>query len=57
MHQTVATVSKILLLAQPPQTHYQAAMLVDDALAIAMYTLHSTVITTLQAMSRGLVSP
>ncbi|KAL7465465.1 hypothetical protein ACHAXS_005793 [Conticribra weissflogii] len=54
MHQTVATVLKTLLLAQPPQTHHQAALLVDDALATAMHTLHSTVSTTLQAMG-GLV--
>ncbi len=45
---------KTVLLAQPPQTHCQAALLVDDDLATAMHALHSTVSTTLQAMPGGL---
>ncbi len=49
MHQTVASVLKTLLLAQPPQTRCAAALLVDDALATAMHALRSTVSTTLQA--------
>ncbi len=54
MHWTVATVLKTLLLAQPPQTHHQAALLVDDALAIVMHALQSMVSTTLQATPGGL---
>ncbi len=54
MHQTVATVLKILLLAQPPQAHCQAGLLVDDALATAMHALQSTVSTMLQATPGGL---
>ncbi len=54
MHQTVGTVLKTLLLAQPPQSCCQAALLADDALATALHTLHSTVLTMLQAMPRGL---
>ncbi len=42
MHQTVATVLKTLLLAQPPQTHCHAALLVDDALAKSMHALQSS---------------
>ncbi len=49
MHQTVATVLKTLLLAQPPQTCHQAALLVDDALATAIHALQSTISITLQA--------
>ncbi|KAL7452807.1 hypothetical protein ACHAXS_000286 [Conticribra weissflogii] len=54
MHWTVATVLRTLLLAQPPQTHCQAALLVDDALATAMHTMQSTVSTRLQATPGGL---
>ncbi len=54
MHQTVATVLKTLLLAQPPQTGCQAALLVDDALVTAIHALWSTVSTTLQATPGGL---
>ncbi|KAL7460043.1 hypothetical protein ACHAXS_000511, partial [Conticribra weissflogii] len=54
MHQTVATVLKTLLLAQPPQTRRQAALLVDDALATAMHALQSKISTTLQATPGGL---
>ncbi len=54
MHKTVATVLKILLLVQPPQTHCQAALLVNDALATAMHPLRSTVSTMLQATPGGL---
>ncbi len=54
MHQTVATVLKTLLLAQPPQSRREAALLVDDALATAMHALRSTVSTTLQATPGGL---
>ncbi len=54
MHQTVATVLKTLLLAQPLQTCHQAALLVDDALATAMHVLWSTASTTLQATPGGL---
>ncbi|KAL7449979.1 hypothetical protein ACHAXS_000220, partial [Conticribra weissflogii] len=55
MHQTVATVLKTLLLANPPQTCCQAALLVDDALTTVMHALQSTVSTTLQVMPGGLV--
>ena len=54
MHQTVATVLKTLLLAQPPQSHCKAMLLVDDALATAMHALQSTVSTILQATPGGL---
>ena len=54
MHQTVATVLKTLLLAQPPQSRREAALLVDDALATAMHALRSTVSTTLKATPGGL---
>ncbi len=54
MHQTVATVFKTLLLAQPPQSCCQAALLVNDALATARHALRSTVSTTLQATPGGL---
>ncbi len=50
MHQAVATVLKILLLAQTPQLHCQDALLVDDVLATAMHTWQSMVSTMLQAM-------
>ncbi len=53
MHQIVATVLKTLLLAQPPQSCYQATLLVDNFLATAMYALQSMVSTTLQAMPGG----
>ncbi len=53
MHQMVAIVLKTLLLANPPQSCCQAALLVD-ALATAMHALHSTVSTMLQAMPGGL---
>ncbi len=53
MHQTVATVLKTYLLAQP-QTCCQAALLVDVALATAMNVLCSMVSTMLQAMPGGL---
>ncbi len=46
MNQTVSTVLKTLLIANPPQPHHQAALLVDDALAIDMHALQSTVSTT-----------
>ncbi len=49
MYQTVATVLKTLLLAQPPQSRREAALLVDDALATAMHALRATVSTALQA--------
>jgi len=49
MHHTDATVLKTLFLAQPPQSCHQAALLVDDALALAMHTLYSTVSTLSQA--------
>ncbi|KAL7463850.1 hypothetical protein ACHAXS_004201 [Conticribra weissflogii] len=54
MHQTVATMLKTLLLAPPPQTHCQAKLLVDDALATTMHALQSTIFTTLQATPGGL---
>ncbi len=54
MHQTVATVLKTLLLAQPPQTCCHTALLVDDDPATAMHALWSTVSTMLQAMPGGL---
>ncbi|KAL7454407.1 hypothetical protein ACHAXS_000328 [Conticribra weissflogii] len=54
MYQTVAIVLKTLFLAQPPQTCHQAKLLVDDALVTFMYTLCSTVSTTLQAKPGGL---
>ena len=54
MHQTVATVLKTLVLAQPPQSRREALLLVDDALAAAMHALRSTVSTTLQATPGGL---
>ncbi len=40
MHETVVTVLKMLLLAQPPQTHHQASLLMDDALVTAIHALH-----------------
>ncbi|KAL7461162.1 hypothetical protein ACHAXS_001590 [Conticribra weissflogii] len=52
MHQTVATVLKTLLLVQPPQSHSQATLLVDNALAPAFHALQSMVSTMLQAMPR-----
>ncbi len=54
MHQTVATVLKTLLLAQPPQTCCHTALLVDDDPATAMHALWSTVSTMLQATPGGL---
>ncbi|KAL7460146.1 hypothetical protein ACHAXS_000610, partial [Conticribra weissflogii] len=54
MHETVATMLKMLLLAQPPQTHHQASLLMDDALVTAMHALRSTVSTMLQATPGGL---
>ncbi len=54
MHQTVATVLKTLLVAKPPKSSHQAALLVDDALATAMHVLQSMVSTTLQATPGGL---
>ncbi|KAL7453407.1 hypothetical protein ACHAXS_000300, partial [Conticribra weissflogii] len=42
------------LLAQPPQTHCQAVLLVDDALATAIHAVRSLVSTMLQATSGGL---
>ncbi len=54
MHQTVATVFKTFLLAQPPQTHHQATLLVNNALTTAMHALRSTVSTMLQTTSGGL---
>ncbi len=54
MHQTVETMLKTLLLAQPPQMRCQAALLVDDVLATAMHALQSTISTTLQATPGGL---
>lgn len=54
MHQTVAALLKTHLLAQLPQTHCAAMLLVDDALATAMHTLRSIVSMTLQAMPVGL---
>ncbi len=47
MHQTVVTVLKIVLLAQPRQTHYQAVLLVDNALVTVMNDLLSMVSTML----------
>ncbi len=55
MHQTVATVLKTLLLAQPPQTYCQVVLIVDDTLATAMHALQSMVLTMLQATPGGLV--
>ncbi len=54
MYQTVATVLRTLLLAQPPQTCHHATLLVDDTLATAIHALQTTVSTTLQAMRGGL---
>ncbi|KAL7460420.1 hypothetical protein ACHAXS_000871, partial [Conticribra weissflogii] len=48
-HQTVATLLKTLLLAQPSQTYHQAMLLVDNTLATDIYALKSMVLTTLQA--------
>ncbi|KAL7468668.1 hypothetical protein ACHAXS_008904 [Conticribra weissflogii] len=49
MHQTVTTVLKTLLLAQPPQSYHQALLPVGNTLATAMHALHSMVSTMLQA--------
>ncbi len=54
MHLTVATVLNTLLLANPPQSCCQAALLVDDALATALHALWSIISTELQAMPGGL---
>ncbi len=54
MHQTVTSVLKTLLLAQPPQTHCQAEMIVNDALATAMHAISSMVSITLQPIPGGL---
>ncbi len=53
MHQTVATVLKTLLLAQPPQKCCQATLLEDNVLATAMHALQSTVSITFQATPGG----
>ncbi len=54
MHHTVATVLKMLFLAQTPQTRCQAVLIVADALATALHALRSTVSTTLQITPGGL---
>ncbi|KAL7471883.1 hypothetical protein ACHAXS_012190 [Conticribra weissflogii] len=54
MHQTVATVLKTLLVAQPPQSRCQAPLLVDNVLATAMHALRSMVSTLLLATPGGL---
>ncbi len=55
MHQTATTVLKTILLAQPPQSHHQGMLLVDDALVTAIHALQSMVSTMLQTLPGGLV--
>ncbi len=54
MYQTVVTVLRTLMLANPPQSCHQAALLVDDTLATTLHALQSMVSTPLQATPGGL---
>ena len=49
MHQTVANVLRTLLHGNPPQNVTQARDIVDQALAIAMHAMRTTVATTLKS--------
>ena len=47
MHQTVANVLPTLMYSKPPHNMTQARDIVDQALALAMHAMHTTVATTL----------
>ena len=47
MHQTVANILRTVLYSNPPQNMPQAKDIIDEALAIAMHAMRTTVATTL----------
>ncbi len=47
MHQTVTNVLRTLVHSNPPQNMTQARDIIDDALAIAIHAMQTTVPTTL----------
>ncbi len=53
MHQTIATVLKTVMFSQPPQTCFQAALLLDYALVTVTHALCSMVSTKLEATHGG----
>ena len=55
MHQTVANVLHILMYCNPPHNMTQARDIVDQALALAMHAMRTTVATTLGSTPGALV--
>jgi hypothetical protein len=47
MHQTVANVLRTLMYSNPPHNMTQARDIIDQALALAMHAMRTTVATTL----------
>eukprot|EP00804_Cyclotella_cryptica_P012414 CCRYP_010845-RA/>CCRYP_010845-RA protein AED:0.41 eAED:0.42 QI:0/-1/0/1/-1/0/1/0/69 len=47
MHQTVGNVLRTLVHANPPQNMTQAQDIIDDALAMVLHAMRTTVATTL----------
>jgi hypothetical protein len=54
MHQTAGTVLRTLLHAYTPQNMTQARDTIEDALATAMHTMHTTVASTLGSVPGSL---
>jgi hypothetical protein len=49
MHQTITNVLRTLVHTNPPQNMTQARDIIDDALAIAIHAMQTTVVTTLRS--------
>jgi hypothetical protein len=54
MHQTVPNVLRTLVHTNPPQNMAQARDIIDDALAMAMHVMQTTIATTLGSMPGAL---